>query len=275
MKRLYSRKESEIYANECDRLLVNSRFLNSQSGTFPGPNTLFGDESSLRFYLLELVGDKDGYYLRSGERRIAKKPYLEMKLAMVDEQFQIYQELKKETGFEKPTEMPEQMMEEFYLLKARWTVTNAEEAEIRKRLTVFENQKKVQDDSAVLVHGLRGFAKAHGTKATNPQLINRLAIIDGQKVEMASDGLLIIKDDRSPYDGMLVSDYRKLCYEWQLQEQLKEIEEFQKLQKQCQAEGKTIPQAMPVRAMRTVSKSSLPKWPEWAKNYLKNEKVSK
>jgi hypothetical protein len=67
---------------------------------------------------------------------------------------------------------------------------------------------------------------------------------------------------------MLVSDYRRLAKEWQEQRRKAEDEAFKLLQEQYREQGLPAPKP-PVKSPSRVSKSSFPKWPEWAtKKYV-------
>ena len=240
----------------------------------PDLHSVFWDKASITSNLLEIIGNDEGTYLRRRVPTKAYKPLLLQKIADLEASFVRYKKDRLRLGYEEPTVMPPDMLNKYYLLQAELTVLNEEVKELNKRLAEYKDLDDIEGNRNVLAYGLRGYGKCHGLKCGNPELVNILKEIDGQRCELTDEGLLII-DKRSPYSGMLVSDFRKLAKEWQIQRQKEEAERFKLLQEQYKEQGLPVPQEPPVKSPSKVPMSSLPKWPEWAINYLKNEPTTK
>ncbi len=262
-----------FYNDLVDRYMQQSEILNGGSMQI-GVHSTIWDKEAILGHIAQIEGDEKGLYLRNGEKHMAYKPFVQMKLDQLESDFEEFKRSRRNQGHEIPEVMTPKMLEQYYTYKARMTVIEEELAELNKRLKSYTSEEQKEDDSMLLKYGLQEVSKCHGLNAEDPSLIDVLKIIDGQKVEMTEDNVLIINDSRSPYSGMLVSDYRKLCKQWKNEVKQIQLDEFVKIQDRCRAEGLPIPK-IPIRALRKVSKGSLPKWPEWAVNHLKNESVTK
>jgi hypothetical protein len=269
MKRTYLPiADFSVYNNLVDDLLIHSSILNGGSEIVPNLHSVIWTRDNLEGHLAEIEGNENGEYLKNGAGAVAVIPYLQSKIREIEKRFTEYKDLQVKQGYSMPEVMPNQMLNEFYLLKAQLTVLQAEADELRKRLQVCKDEEQKEEDSKVLQYGLVGWASFH----TDPRLLNILKVIDGQRITLTEEGLLIINDKRSPYSGMAVADYRALCKTFYNQQQQKEKENFKQFQEQCKAEGKPIPRQEPARAPRKVSRASLPPWPAGVKNWLaKNE----
>jgi hypothetical protein len=235
-------KDYPLYNDTVDRLMLQSAVLNSGSDTRPSVHTIFWDETTVRGYLMEIEGDKDGQYFQSGEYYTAKKVKVLVELKKIEDAFVRYKKRRLGEGYEEPTEMPNEMLNEYYTWQARLTVLEAESEFLHKKLKEYTDKKQSEDDNRVLAFGLQGHGKFHGIRASNPDLENVLREMDGQKIAFSAEGVLIISDSRSPYNGMAVFDYRKLCDEWRKDLTKKKI----------------------LRSFR-------PAWPTGAKNYLEED----
>ena len=244
-------KDYPVYNDAVDRFMRNSKIFNSGSEQV---QRTFWDRSTIESKLYEI------------ENSIL--PASEQNVKDIEEKFVENNRKRLRTGHEEYSTMPEPMLTDYYFLRAQLTVLRGEAEELQKWLKVYTDHDKEVEDSKVLEYGLRGHGVFHGTRATDPNLVDVLKEIDGQVCELTEDEVLIIRDDRSPYNGMLVSDYRRLAKEWQEQRRKAEDEAFKLLQEQYREQGLPAPKP-PVKSPSRVSKSSFPKWPEWAtKKYV-------
>jgi hypothetical protein len=251
------------YNDEVDRLMVQSHILNSGSFQMPSYNTILWDHKSIQYHLTKLTGEASGFYIENKEKRLGSIPAIDQQLAQFEMKFEKYKKSQIAKGYDVPgEEMPREMLNEFYLLHARKTLFEAEVEQLQKMLLTFTNKEKSADDAHVLKYGLRGVCKLKD---------DQLIIIDGQKVRETAEGIMIIFDKRSPYHLMRVSDYRRLCTEWQKARRRKGDEQLKQLQAKARAEGRTALLQLPVSSPRTVSRTSLPLFPTWAKPYVQNE----
>jgi len=262
MKRKYTRRDNPQYNNLVDRLMVLSDILNGGRERVPSAFTQFWDRNLCASTLLELEGQADGRYTKKGLLTTAVKPYVEAQLRELEERFDEFKKTRVRQGFPLPTEMPSNMIHTKNQLEARLTVLDEEIRELKRRLAEFAKPEAEADDRNVLQYGLMESGKLRD---------NKLVKIDGQTVAENPDMIMVIHDDRSPYNGMAVADYRQLARQWRQERKRRADEEFKQLQERCKAEGKSISQTPPIVAMKKVSKNSLPKWPDWAENHLQRE----
>jgi hypothetical protein len=255
-----------VYNNAVDMYSIQSDILNG-GGMAPGLHSILMTKDNMTGLLIELEGDKDGDFRRDDEYERAAIPFIKGKLKELEKRFIEYQNSQVKQGYEEPCEMPQRMLDEFYTLQARLTVLIAESEELRKRLQVYKDKEQQEDDSKVLFYGLQGWATFH----TDPRLLNILQFIDRQRITQTEDGLLIINDNRSPYSGMSVADYRSLCKTYYEQQKIKEREKLKQVQEECRIEGNPIPNHLGAHALHRVSRESLIPWPDGVKNYLAKE----
>lgn len=244
-------KDWPVYNSYVDLFMNNSKVYNSGSEQV---QRTFWDRSTIESKLYEVTNS----IIPANEQRVKD---LEASFADLTRQ-------KKRSGLEAPSTMPEPMLTDYYRARAQLTVLRGEAEELHKWLLVYTDHDKEVDDSKVLEYGLRGHGVFHGTRATDPNLVDVLKEIDGQRCELIDDEVLIIRDDRSPYSGMLVSDYRKLCKIWRDERRKAEEQAFKLLEEQYKEQGLPAPKPT-VKAPTRVNKSSLLKWPDWAsKKYV-------
>lgn len=260
--------EYAIYHNEYDRLRVDSNILNS-GNRVPNAHSILWNKENIESELYRFFGDENGNFKRSGVYHAAAIPLIEGKLKAIDKNFKRFQQERVNSGYEKPETMPEDLKQEQLKLFARLDVFNEEAEFLEQQLKKYLEKEKTTDDSMVLAYGLRCAGHLHGTRAKNRSLVNTLKDIDGQTVELV-DEVLVITDIRSPYRGLRVIDYRKLADIWQKERKEAARMRLLKLQEEARKEGLTIPSQLPASSIKKVNKASLPKFPSWAKNYLKN-----
>jgi hypothetical protein len=114
----------------------------------------------------------------------------------------------------------------------------------------------------------------YGPVCTGRLFQGLLSEIDGQVVGRQDD-IMIIRDKRSPYNGMAVSDYRSMSNAWLAQIRRADAEILKQRQAKARAEGKPVPQShSSISPGIRVKKELLPMWPEGIRNYLEPIKIS-
>jgi len=276
MKRKYLPIEKyPVYNKAYNRYQIESRILNRGGEKMPNVHSILWDETNLRTELQTIVGDKDGLCGRKGQSQMAQIPFVKMQLAKIEERFKAHQQDSVNSGFERPAKMPITLRNEKYQLEARLDILNEEREFIEATLKRMADVIKREEDAKVLRYGLTCHFKFHGTGAAKPELINVMKVIDGQMVAQLPDGTLYIEDDRSPYNHMLVSDYRKLAKQWVADQVKAAAKRLKQLQDEAKAEGTIVPQSLGASSPKQVSKANLPKWPEFAKPVKIRIQVSK
>jgi hypothetical protein len=252
-------KDYPVYNNHVDMLLLASKIFNGGSEKIPSIHTIFFDRKGIEYYILELEGDPEtGKLIKDKSVTSARIPAEKARLNEIEKQYEKYKYQRMQGGFEEPTEMPLELLNQWYLTHARLSVYTAELEECRKHLDEFTDKVDEESASKVLQWGLRGFSKLRD---------GQISLLDGQHCSMTDDGIMIIDDERSPYSGMACSDYRKLAKQWISERDDADRKKLLRVQQAAREKGETIPQALPTKSMVHVSINHLPKWPEWAKNF--------
>jgi hypothetical protein len=234
---------------------MESNILNQESK--PNVNSVLFDKTNIQTEIQKINNEKVRNSL----------PDLQNQLDDLEQEFKYYQKERIGQGYEKPLSMTQEQLERKWEIEARIDIVT-EEIEILQDKLKNINEKVVKESNAnMLRYGLQCASRNHGLNQPNDKLINVMKEIDGQTVSMCPEGLLIITDEASPYNGMAVSDYRKLSKQWHADRLKKDEELLLKLQKEAKANGDPIPRATEQSFNRTVSKADLPKFPDWAKKY--------
>lgn len=238
-----------------DHGLVNSLLLNG--GNLGGLSQPMNDRKYLTGMKLEMLGDRQGQYLRNGSQTMSVIPALINKINEIDTRIADHKMQQERQGF--PETIPKDLSSEMSKLLGLLDVRLLELRDIDKRLKIFDDQKQAADDSMVLAYGLRMMGKLRG---------GTLAEIDGQTVGRTADGVLIINDLRSQYNGMSVLDFRQMAAKWQDERRQADKEKLLELQEEYKKKGWLAPSQLPVTGHKKVARATLPGWPAGAVNYL-------
>ncbi|MBN1181803.1 MAG: hypothetical protein JXB49_05905 [Bacteroidales bacterium] len=249
MKR-YKRGTYKIYNEHYNMLRLSSQILNGGS-IRPSIHMIFWDKQSILGMILELEGNEQGKYFKSGELRYAKIPIVQEQLKSIKNRFYEYQRQKRNEGFEQTDKYPPFLERERLLTEAQLDVLKEELTELNRRLSTYTDQEKTESDSKVLAYGLRCHCKLKD---------GRIFTIDGQYVKEIN-GVMTINDQRSPYDKLPVSEYRQLAKQWLSDRKEADRKKLLRLQEQAKAENKPIPQSLGVSAPSKIARASLPKCP--------------
>lgn len=270
MKQRYDTKHPhyEAYTDFFMRYKVESNILNAGAQSRPSAYTVLWDKVNIENEILKRVGDSKGKYMQSGLENTAYIPFVEMQLNEIDRRFKTYQRKRLNMGYSETDEMPSDLLKEQLKKQARLDVIKSEVEVLNKKLKEYTDVIEKDEDERVLEYGLQGSGVFHGTKAKNPDLINVLKEMDGQRLELNADGLLIIKDKRSPYNGMSVADFRALCVVYKQMRREQDRAKLKRLQAEAREQGLPVPQQLPAHSLKKVNKKSLPDWPEGVRNYL-------
>ncbi len=183
-----------------------------------------------------LSGNENGLVVRkNGSSFLALIPSLRQSITDVVRKFSDYSDKRRLQGFETPTELPPSLLDEMMLYQAKLEIRHKEVLKLNELKDSFLEQELQKRKREILKYGLRCDSTGHVP----------IKAIDGQHCKII-DGEAYIVDQLSPYNGMLVKDYRKLSAQWI--ESRKEIE------------------AKDVNSWKkTFSKADLPEWPDYAK----------
>lgn len=188
------------YHRSYDRYRIQSNILNG-GGRHPGIDTVFWDKTTVLNEIALMAGDEKGMTYSSSidGHTLATIPKVKEQLRRLEKRFKNYQQQKVNEGHSRPKEMPKEMLEERLQLEARLDVLNEELRELNKRLEVIKNEEEQEHNQLLLANGV----------ASSSSLMNGIVReIDGQNVSLNANSVLIIDDALSPYDGLLVADYR-------------------------------------------------------------------
>jgi hypothetical protein len=231
----------------------------------PGSNLAFFDKRGLEYELYKLKKTPDGQWFDYHDNRwkVTLISLLEGELEEQTQMEQAWHTQRAREGHE-PGNLPPHLVESRAKREAKLKDARAKLADIEKQLKAYEEQEERIEQEVMLQYGPRGWSKGDqdGT----------LTRMDGQKLKLMPDNVLIINDPRSKYNQMRVSDYRKMGKEWLKSQKKRQIEKFEKMKETARADGLPIPIAPPVQSLSRVRPEDLPAWPEFAKPYKQNEK---
>jgi len=170
-------------------------------------------------------------------------PEAEGKIEAVEGDYQRWCRDQVNQGRAKPEGMPSGLAEEHDTLRARLDVLKEEAKAIGKVAAQKAKEQQKVDATKVLARGCRGQGKLrHGL----------LVALDGQSVGPGPDGLLVITDDRSPFNGMQTAHYfEHVAKPWRMQAATLVQERVDEAARRQVPIG-TIPERKP----------PLPDWPE-------------
>ena len=230
--------------------------------------------------LAELIGSKDGYYLRNNNWYKALIPVAKQNLKEVHKEFKRWQNEQVQGGYslKKPTKWLEELLEKRLKAEALLDVRLTEKKAVELRIKQLKERQEKEHSKEILPNGTQGRIGYSG---------NRIVEADKQKVSY-SNGIPFIDEPQSPYNGMPIVYYRSMCEQWkkdvgitteQLQKRRDEMYEADR--KQAFKEGKEPPvvklsvsgRALPVWMKRLgITKDDYPEWPKDAKpiNELNN-----
>lgn len=245
IKRRYpaSRKaEHKPYNDKFDMLLIQSNILNTDA--VPSVHTILWDKRTIEAFINELEN--------------VTIPNLKGKLAVVTEKFERYCTQRVNQGHARPTLWPSALLTERVEIEAAIDVRGRELEFLQDKLTnQYIEPEQAKEISDVLAYGPRGHS----------QLRNGvLAVIDGQRVDMVDDNL-VITTEGSPYCGMRVADYREyISKPWIAERRQRMLASERKRAAEIKATGHSD---IVIRLdHRKIHPSSLPKWPDGVVNYL-------
>ena len=209
--------------------------------------------------LFEYLGDDQGEVTdrTSGKTKLAIIPSIYQKLAETDARISKHRKKRVEDGF--PAKTPRSLQDEKLRIEAYLDVCGAEVEWLEKKKKEIESKRDEETRARVLKYG--PICSQSGSPAKE---------IDGQKVslmDISGNTVPVIDDNRSPYDGMKLSDYRKMASDWMQEKKAQRDEKKVQRDKEIQLHGKSdifIPMSS-----RTVSKENLPAWPDGVKNIKK------
>jgi hypothetical protein len=185
-------------------------------------------------------------------------PSLKNKLAEVTEKFERYCTQRVNQGHARPTLWPSALLTERVEVEAAIDVRGRELEFLQDKLnTQYIEPEQAKEIKEVLAYGPRSHSQLHD---------GVLAVIDGQRVEMIDQNLVIVTAS-SPYYGMQVADYREhVSKPWIAERRQRMLASERKRAAEIKATGRSD---IVIRLdQRKIHSSSLPKWPDGVVNYL-------
>jgi hypothetical protein len=264
-RKSYSTEKNSVYAMEYARLKNQSKVLNGEK--ILNVHSVLMDKENMEGLLLEIVGNKDGEYMRSNEWRDSFLKVTRRKEQGIEIEFEKRKKQAINLGYEPLTKMPDDLLEKLYREHAHEDILLEEIDFLKDKLKALAKLKEEVDESMILPYGPVCDCRLH---STDSELVGQLKLIDGQKVEMIN-GELLITCESSPYMGMKVSDFRKLCQTWYQERRQRDREKLPEIQARAKAAGQPIPLNY-FTPQKKIYKKDLPKWPEGVTNFLKPQK---
>lgn len=256
VKRYKRNDESvQVYHDEHDRLMLQSRILNADAVPFIG--SFIFSKRNIQDELTTLVGEENGLYTRDHQLMTGQIPYLQEKLDELEKRFNKTNLERELNGLPTYESYPAGLMKEKLKIEAALDVALSEKAFLEERLkTGLDKEEQARKDN-ILKYGLRQSVQMKD---------GLIETIDGQSVIYQDDKPII---SEGIYYGMLVSDYRKLSNEWLEERRKAEENAFKKLCEARRRNNLPVPTQKKVSSIKAIDKSSLPKFPSWAERHLK------
>jgi hypothetical protein len=162
---------------------------------------LMSTEQECQHLLRTLQGNKQGKYQTSRGEQVSKVQKLKNKIEAVMQQFNQRNKRRVVEGSPPMQELPEDLQEQRLMLEAKLDVALEEVDAVKKQLKSFEEQTEEVADDQMLKYGPQGHVTLQGGIP---------AEVDGQKANVNENGIPVIEDKRSPYDGLTVMAYKAL-----------------------------------------------------------------
>lgn len=256
MARRYKRGQNEIYDQEYNKRLLRSWIVNQeQAQRNIATAGRLCDEQGIRNALLELEGNPSGKLFNPdrGIYQPALIPAIREELEILEERFAHYQQDRLNNGFEKPEKWPSGLAEERYKLEALLDIRLHEAQRLRDMLRPFDEAREKAEAAKVLQYGPQ--QSCYGTPISE---------MDGQRVGFIR-GVLCIDDERSPYDGLALFEYRKMASKWVNARNEKWMQDIAKAKQHFRETGERIA-VRDIGGATVVPREELPEWPEGVKS---------
>ena len=265
------------YHTRYDSCRLDSQILNGGSMRINASTILDWSRQGIENLLSEWEGDKDGCYTNSlNETVVALLPKCQQELENIYLRFEAYQQTRMGLGFRRPEEWEEDLLNERLDIEARGDVLTEEITELKKRLSEAIARERKPTDEKIIEFGPIGNIEVHGFNGPEG-MCGLLKTIDKQHVTRIATGEMIIDDERSPYDGMLVADYREfLMQPWSASRKRlldqRAAAMLKNEQDEARAKGLFIPQELSRwPSLHPVAKWELPPWPQGIANMKQPE----
>jgi len=258
--RRYKVGEHPEYDKTYDRLTMESLILNpggktsadvQNFGTYHMLQSKEGIERLLEEWRGE-AGDIKRAYMLGREEVPSRLKEAEDAVEKINEKFARLKQQAVNSGHYPPKEMPKEMQEELLKAEAVEDIVRAEIRRLESNLEKFPATNIETHELPCLPYGPIGSGKKRR---------GVLRWLDGQDVLPDSEGVLRIKDTRSPYHGMRCADYFETVVAPYLKERDKLLEEYEIEVSRAREQGNdpsTIVKRRP----------PLPAWPEGVKKYV-------
>lgn len=257
--RRYKVGEHPEYDKTFDRLTIKSLILNpggktsadiQNFGTYHMLQSKEGIERLLEEWRGEAGDIKRAYML--GRREVPSKlAEAEMQVEKINAKFDKLKQDKINSGHYPPKKMPNEMRKELLKAEAVEDIVKAEIKRLENALEKFPAGGIETHEMPCLPRGPEGMGKKRK---------GILRWLDGQDVFPDPEGVLRIKDNRTPYNGMMTAEYFKYIVKPYKQAQAKLLSEYEIEVSRAREEG-TDPASIVKR------RPPLPDWPENVKHY--------
>jgi hypothetical protein len=216
--------------------------------------------------LSEYRGDADGTFKtdRLGTATPSHQLKKKMQIDELNERFEHLNQHRINRGMRPLTTMNDEMYSELMKLEAEQDILKDEVKKLEELLAQKIEAESRTDDKAVLQYGPRG-------DSYSGRLDKVITELDGQMVSPDPSGVLRIRDERSPYHGMDVIDYREqVIPTFHAQQKKKRAERLARAQQAARERGLPVPMKPPITG-GVIRKEDLPGWPadvekfNWAK----------
>lgn len=238
-----------IYDRTFDRLHKESLILTGKAGrdiqNF-GTYAMMREKRGILRLLEEREGTNGAGYFKQNRRDVPSKlTECQMALDSIKEMFEKRKQRQINAGHYPSEKMNDEEMEKLLQAEAREDICKTEIKHLRHALEHFQ-EAEAKEEEPCLKRGPIGSSRLRG---------GICVWIDFQDVEPDSEGVLRIKDTRSPYNGMRVADYFRHIVKSYKQQEAALINEHAKAVQEAAREGVDTASILKKRP-------PLPEWPE-------------
>lgn len=197
--RRYKDSKFPEYDNEYDYRYKRSTILKKRGNS----KTVKELEQSI----LQIAGNKKGYYERDDHIEMACIPSIEQELSKILNQHKIWKQRQVQDGktLTEPTGWPDDLLFKRSRCEAAIDIYKLEKSILEKHL----KKLKETPNKDMLKNGLADKLIQKGSTSIS---------VDGQRLSHDKEGRPFISEPQSPYNGMYLYHYRRLCKTWNKEE---------------------------------------------------------
>lgn len=253
----------QVFAfNKQDSLILNpERRANDHYWSWLQTDDMASVQKALRVW----KGDENGEYFKDGIPYGAVIPLLRREIADLRDKVNDTKQRLQNEGFP-PDQVAKHLQPDHEKLLEKEAAMDVARNEVVQIVQWIDDIKKKQEKQREIREVL-----PYGPRRSRSLKDGVLSEIDGQRVSKIN-GVLLIDDPKSPYDGMSIDDYHKLAEAWSKQRRQAERNKLKAMQDEARKKGEILPRQATPGGIRKVKRQNLPPWPDGVVNHKEKTK---